>query len=39
MLRFALAVSAANALTLETGFYRTEDLHWLLEKCKVNEFE
>jgi tagatose 6-phosphate kinase len=38
-LRFALAVSTANALTVETGFYRPEDLHRLLEQCKVNEFE
>ena len=39
LLRFALAVSTANALTVETGFYRQKDLHWLLEQCKVNEFE
>jgi len=39
LLRFALAVSTANALTMETGFYRQEDLHRLLEQCKVNEFE
>jgi tagatose 6-phosphate kinase len=39
LLRFALAVSIANALTMETGFYRPEDLHRLLEQCKVNEFE
>jgi len=35
MLRFALAVSTGNAMTAETGFYRTEDLPWLLEHCQV----
>jgi tagatose 6-phosphate kinase len=35
MLRFALAISAANAMTMETGFYRPEDLPWLLDQCKV----
>jgi hypothetical protein len=35
-LKLALAVSAANALTAETGFYRAEDLPWLLDHCQVN---
>jgi tagatose 6-phosphate kinase len=39
LLRFALAVSTANALTMETGFYRPEDLRWILEQCKVDEFK
>lgn len=39
MLRFALAVSTANALTMETGFYRPDDLHWLSEQCKVTKIE
>ena len=37
MLRFALAVATANALTLETGWYRPEDLPGILDQCKVSE--
>jgi tagatose 6-phosphate kinase len=35
MLHYALGVSTANAMTIETGFYRPEDLQWLLEQCSV----
>ncbi|MDR3552587.1 MAG: 1-phosphofructokinase [Clostridia bacterium] len=35
LLRFALAVSTANAMTMETGFYRTEDLPALYDRCSV----
>ena len=37
LLRFALAVATANALTMETGLYHPEDLHRLLEQCRVDE--
>lgn len=37
LLRFALAVSTANALTMETGSYRPEDLPALLEQCRVQK--
>jgi tagatose 6-phosphate kinase len=36
LLRFGLAVSTANALTMETGFFRQEDVAWLLELCKIS---
>jgi tagatose 6-phosphate kinase len=38
MLHYALGISAANAMTIETGFYRPEDLQWLLEQCSVKCF-
>ena len=36
LLRFAVAVSTANALTIETGFYRPKDLNAIYEQCKVH---
>lgn len=39
LLRFALAVATANALTMETGFYHPEDLPRLIEQCRVDKIE
>ena len=37
-IRFAVAVSTANALTKETGYYRREDLDRLLPEIRVERF-
>lgn len=37
LLRYGLAVSTANALTMETGFFRPEDLGRLLGMCKTEK--
>jgi tagatose 6-phosphate kinase len=35
MLRFAIAVSTANALTSETGFFRHDDLEQIYAQCSI----
>lgn len=37
MIRFAMALSTANALTMETGFVKTEDLEMLLTQVSVQK--
>jgi len=37
-IRFAMAVSTANALTMETGSFRQEDLDWLLTQVEVKKY-
>ena len=34
-IRYAVAVSTANALTKETGYFRREDLDWILPQVSV----
>ena len=39
MLRYAVAVSAANALTMKTGNFRQEDMEEILPKVTIEEVE
>ncbi|WP_312644170.1 1-phosphofructokinase [Hydrogenoanaerobacterium sp.] len=36
-IRFAVAISTANALTMETGSFRQKDLDWLLTQVEVRK--
>ena len=38
-IRFAMAVSTANALTMETGYFKTEDLESLLGQVSVHKIK
>lgn len=38
-IRFAMAVSTANALTMETGYFKTEDLESLLTQVSVHKIK
>lgn len=38
-IRFAMAVSTANALTMETGYFKTEDLESLLGQISVHKIK
>ena len=39
MLRYAVAVSASNALTMKTGNFRQEDMEEILPKVTIEEVE
>ncbi len=38
-IRFAMAISTANALTMETGYFKTEDLESLLTQVSVHKIK